>query len=229
MRCGSTGTFPTASHARVRHEVPQGRGDSATAAAVAPAGRGYFALSAAFSAALAAARAWSRCFVGGARAIGRRFGGGAALAHRARRGGPMPLASSAGAARERPRDRVSPWAPASRSRLRAPHVGRRPAFFRGAASRRAAPPRGRWRRPLAERAPCLPSRMWISSRTNSPAWVLADFPWRRPRDAAERPLSGMGTSLLASSNDVPRVLVMRGVCSGARAAALPGGYPPMAP
>src|SRR5205085_830268 len=32
---------------------------------------------------------------------------------------------------------------------------------------------------LADRAPCLPSRMWcISSRTNSPACVLADFPCR---------------------------------------------------
>src|SRR5687767_1582540 len=31
---------------------------------------------------------------------------------------------------------------------------------------------------FAERAPCLPSRTWwISSRTNSPAWVLADLPF----------------------------------------------------
>jgi hypothetical protein len=32
---------------------------------------------------------------------------------------------------------------------------------------------------LVERAPCFPSRMWcISSRTNSPACVEADFPSR---------------------------------------------------
>jgi hypothetical protein len=32
---------------------------------------------------------------------------------------------------------------------------------------------------LVERAPCLPSRTWsISSRTNSPACVLGDFPSR---------------------------------------------------
>jgi hypothetical protein len=32
---------------------------------------------------------------------------------------------------------------------------------------------------LVDRAPCLPWRMWsISSRTNSPAWVLADLPSR---------------------------------------------------
>jgi hypothetical protein len=30
---------------------------------------------------------------------------------------------------------------------------------------------------FVERAPCLPSRIWcISSRTNSPAWVVGDFP-----------------------------------------------------
>ena len=35
---------------------------------------------------------------------------------------------------------------------------------------------------LVERAPCLPSRMWsISSRTNSPACVLGDFPSRLSR------------------------------------------------
>jgi hypothetical protein len=35
---------------------------------------------------------------------------------------------------------------------------------------------------FAERAPCLPARIWsISSRTNSPAWVPADFPWRLSR------------------------------------------------
>ena len=32
---------------------------------------------------------------------------------------------------------------------------------------------------LVEPAPCLPCRIWcISSRTNSPAWVLAALPWR---------------------------------------------------
>src|SRR5438876_7740858 len=37
---------------------------------------------------------------------------------------------------------------------------------------------------LAERAPCLPSRMWcISSRTNSPAWVEGALPCSRSRRA----------------------------------------------
>ena len=46
----------------------------------------------------------------------------------------------------------------------------------------ATPARRAFDRPMAiacllERAPCLPSRTCsISSRTNSPAWVLADFP-----------------------------------------------------
>jgi hypothetical protein len=32
---------------------------------------------------------------------------------------------------------------------------------------------------FVDRAPCFPSRTWcISSRTNSPAWVVGDFPWR---------------------------------------------------
>lgn len=46
---------------------------------------------------------------------------------------------------------------------------------------------------LVERAPCLPSRMWcISSRTNSPAWVVGDFPWRLSRRALSKvSFSGM--------------------------------------
>jgi hypothetical protein len=46
------------------------------------------------------------------------------------------------------------------------------------------PARRAFERPIAiaclvDRAPCFPSRMWcISSRTNSPACVDGDFPWR---------------------------------------------------
>src|SRR6266581_7596431 len=46
------------------------------------------------------------------------------------------------------------------------------------------PARRAFDRPMAmacfvDRAPCLPSRIWsISSRTNSPAWVLGDLPSR---------------------------------------------------
>jgi len=55
---------------------------------------------------------------------------------------------------------------------------------------------------LVDRAPCLPSRMWsISSRTNSPAWVVGAFPAR----AALRALlmvffSGIVTSVHCRSN-----------------------------
>jgi hypothetical protein len=48
----------------------------------------------------------------------------------------------------------------------------------------STPARRAFERPMAmacsgERAPCFPSRMWwISSRTNSPACVDGDFPWR---------------------------------------------------
>jgi hypothetical protein len=45
---------------------------------------------------------------------------------------------------------------------------------------------------LADRAPCLPSRMSsISSRTNSPAWVDGDFPSRLSR-IARRKVSFLG-------------------------------------
>src|SRR5688572_29639624 len=49
---------------------------------------------------------------------------------------------------------------------------------------------------LALRAPCSPSRMWwISSRTNSPAWVLADAPRRLARRARSTvAFSGIRTS-----------------------------------
>jgi hypothetical protein len=51
------------------------------------------------------------------------------------------------------------------------------------------PARRAFERPMAiacfvERAPCLPSRMWcISSRTNSPAWVVGALPARLSRRA----------------------------------------------
>jgi len=51
------------------------------------------------------------------------------------------------------------------------------------------PDRRAFDRPIAiacfvDCAPCFPSRMWcISSRTNSPACVLAAFPWRLSRRA----------------------------------------------
>src|SRR5207302_4220084 len=54
-------------------------------------------------------------------------------------------------------------------------------FFGGL---RATPARLAFESPIAiaclvDRAPCLPLRTCsISSRTNSPAWVLGDFPWR---------------------------------------------------
>src|SRR5919108_6605989 len=64
---------------------------------------------------------------------------------------------------------------------------------------RATPARRALERPMAiaclvERAPCLPLRMSsISSRTNSPATVLGDLPWRaflRARSSVR--FSGMG-------------------------------------
>src|SRR6185369_2133098 len=40
---------------------------------------------------------------------------------------------------------------------------------------------------FVDRAPCFPSRTWcISSRTNSPAWVLGAFPSRRSSSARSR-------------------------------------------
>ena len=54
------------------------------------------------------------------------------------------------------------------------------------------PARRAFERPMAmacfvERAPCFPSRMWcISSRTNSPACVVADFPSRLSSSALSR-------------------------------------------
>jgi hypothetical protein len=59
--------------------------------------------------------------------------------------------------------------------------------LRGARS--LTPARRALLRPIAiacfvDRAPCLPARIWcISSRTNSPAWVLELFPWRLSRRA----------------------------------------------
>jgi hypothetical protein len=52
---------------------------------------------------------------------------------------------------------------------------------------------------LVERAPCLPSRTWwISWRTYSPAWVLADLPSRLSFAAASRVfLSGIDELLFA--------------------------------
>src|SRR6185312_5964794 len=54
-----------------------------------------------------------------------------------------------------------------------------------------------------ERAPCLPSRTWsISSRTNSPAWVLADLPSRLSFFArAIVFLSGMSHLLVSCAAD----------------------------
>jgi hypothetical protein len=53
---------------------------------------------------------------------------------------------------------------------------------------------------FVERAPCLPSRMWwISSRTNSPAWVEGDLPSRLAFRARLRVFfSGMVTSFAVS-------------------------------
>jgi len=66
-----------------------------------------------------------------------------------------------------------------------------------------------------DRAPCLPSRTWwISSRTNSPAWVLGDLPSRASSCALSIvSFSGMTTSLLHPSNPLWRSPSSR-CCSG---------------
>src|SRR6188472_1484529 len=66
---------------------------------------------------------------------------------------------------------------------------------------------------LVERAPCLPSRTWwISSRTNSPAWVLADLPSRLSRRARSMVFfSGMAMSPDWSSSALGRLFALRHV------------------
>ena len=88
-------------------------------------------------------------------------------------------------ARERFRDGFSPSLPRSKSCLALRRVASEVFPFAGGGS--FTPARRAFERPiaiacLAERAPWSPLRICsISSRTNSPAWVLADFPSRRSR------------------------------------------------
>ena len=69
---------------------------------------------------------------------------------------------------------------------------------------------------LVERAPCFPRRMCsISSRTNSPAWVLGAFPLRASRRARLSVLrSGMSASHFLA-RDVVRVEVWERLFAGA--------------
>jgi hypothetical protein len=73
------------------------------------------------------------------------------------------------------------------------------------------PARRAFERPMAiacfaDRAPCLPSRTWcISSRTNSPAWVDADFPAFLSRRALSIVcFSGMFSSVIVTLQVQPR-------------------------
>jgi len=62
---------------------------------------------------------------------------------------------------------------------------------------------------LADRAPCFPSRMWcISSRTNSPAWVVGALPWRLSR-LARSSVSFSGIVLSPSGVHTPSNSVLR--------------------